>query len=78
VPKHGLQLPQPVAAAPPPAPHCADWTSKLTLLLTTLRDQLAPAVFAQVEQLVADMQSHRLQLNREQFLQRVEAITKSD
>ena len=52
-------------------------SSKLTLLLTTLRGQLAPAVFAQVEQLVADMQSQRVQLNREQFLQQIEAITKS-
>jgi len=77
VPKHGLQRPQPAAAAPPPAPPPADWTSKLTLLLTTLRGQLAPADFAQVEQLVADMQSQRVQLNREQFLQRIEAITKS-
>ena len=73
MPQHGLQLPQPAAAAPPPA----DWTSKLTLLLTTLRGQLVPAVFAQVEQLVADMQSQRVQLNREQFLQQIEAITKS-
>ena len=40
------------------------------------RGQLVPAVFAQVEQLVADMQSQRVQLNREQFLQRIEAITK--
>ena len=52
--------------------------SKLTLLLTTLRGQLAPAVFAQVEQLVADMQSQRVQLNlklnREQFVKRIEAM----
>jgi hypothetical protein len=76
-PQHGLQLPQPTAAAPPPAPQSGGWMSKLTLLLTTLRGQLAPAVFAQVEQLVADMQSQRVQLNREQFLQQIEAITKS-
>ena len=49
-------------------------SSKLTLLLTTLRGQLAPAVFEQVEQLVADMQSQRVQLNREQFVKRIEAM----
>jgi hypothetical protein len=49
-------------------------SSKLTLLFTTLRGQLAPAVFAQVEKLVADMQSQKVQLNREQFVQRIEAM----
>ena len=77
MPQHELQLSQPAAAAPPPAPRGSDWTTKLTLLLTTLRSQLPPPVFARVEQLVADMQSQRVQLNREQFLQQIDAITKS-
>ena len=78
-PPQYLPMPQPAAAAPPPAPQSSessDWTSKLAVLLATLRGQLAPVVFAQVEQLVMDMQSQRVQLNREQFLQRIQAITK--
>ena len=68
-------MPQPAAAAPPPAPQSSDWTSKLAVLLATLRGQLAPAAFAQVEQLVMDTQSQRVQLTREQFLQQIQAIT---
>ena len=74
-PPQYLPMPQPAAAAPPPAPQSSDWTSKLAVLLATLRGQLAPAAFAQVEQLVMDTQSQRVQLTREQFLQQIQAIT---
>ena len=65
--------PAPADAAPPPAD--MGWTAKLKQLLESLRTQLAPEAFTQVERLVNAMQTQEVTLSREEFLQQIQAIT---